>query len=571
MVTTETEPGLRQRVGGRWAISWVTFVVLGALGVVGVSLNDFPSPGAWLLTVTCATAALGAVFWLAHVTVLRQRASRPVPVWLVVLVGGLAGAARGVVIVVVLQGVGGALERPWPVFVVAGAFTGALGTVGIALLMDMLVRQRDQRAELRTRLVALREQDLERSGLTEAMTGAVFAEVAAALDDARQQLDVPLGEVDVDERLAVAQRLRDSVDRTLRPLSHRLYAAGRDEPAPPPPTRLRPSSLASLPVMPVAVTIIVTLFAVGASAYPLAGLFIGAASFVALFAVSRASRRWPWVRARQFPIGAVTLFAAGALSIVLVRVVAGQPLGWFTTLVPPLIMVAFMLMVSAVGAVLGESTARMRVLEEQVVAREVDAHVANREIARASRDVAQHVHGTLQSQLLATAFAIERAADANDDAAFRRAVGDARAALEAGAVRPAASHDLPAELDAIAALWDGFVEVTVDIDPGLPALPASAVADIGRIAGEAVANARKHGAARRVHVAVAPAPGAVVVTITDDGAGPAAGVPGMGSAWLDFLVPGGWSLGAGPNGTGTRLTVVFPVVVTADPAQAALR
>lgn len=559
-----TDPTLRDRLGGRWAVSWVTFVVLGAIGVLGVSLNAFPSVADWLLASAFATAALGLVFLLAHLTVLRNRSITPVPVWLVVAVGVVAGVVRGVVIVGAVQDVGGSLARPWPVFVLAGAFAGALGTVGIALVMDMLFRLRDQRAALRTRLVALRDEDLERSGLADAMTDAVYGEVAAVLDDARQHLDVPVGETDLEDRLAVAQNLRESVDRTLRPLSHRLYAQGEQQQAVAAESRLRPASLLSLPVFPVPVAIVVLLFTVGASEYPLAGVFIGAVAFLVLFAVSRAARLWPALRATQLVVGAAALFVAGVLSMLLVRYVADAPRGWVVIVVPALVMVAFMLMVSAVGAVFGEAAGTIQRLERQVVAREVDAHVANREIARASRDVAQHVHGTLQSQLLATAFAIERAADTDDDAAFRRALAEARAALEQGAVRRVAPRDLQSELDELAGLWRGFIEVSVEIDPALPALPSSTVGDIARVAGEAVANARKHGLARHALVRVAAASGAVRVTVTDDGAGPQGGVPGMGSAWLDFIVPGGWRLRPAPDG-GAQLEVALPVVAALMP------
>jgi signal transduction histidine kinase len=553
-----THPSLRDRVGGRWAVSWVTFVVLGTLGVLSVSLNDL-SAGDWLVANASATAAFGLVLLAAHLTVLRTRAMRPVAVWVVAAVGAAAGLARAAVLVATVDAVGGTLVRPWLVFVLAGVLTGVLGTVGIALAMDMLSRNRDQREALRTRLVALREQDIERSGLADAMTDAVYAEVASALDDARRHLEVPVGEADAAERLAVAENLRGSVDRTLRPLSHRLYAAGQEDADGHRAPRLRVASLASLPVLPLPTSLVITLFVVGGSEFPLAGLFTGVVSFLVLLAVSRAGRRWPPVRSQQLVVGALVLFAAGALSVLLVRSVADAPRGWMVILVPALLMVTFMLLVSAVGAVFGETSERIHRLEEQVVAREVDALVANREIARASRDVAQHVHGTLQSHLLATAFAIERAADSGDDAAFQRAIADARVALEDGAVRRVAPRDLADELDHVASLWRGFVDVTVEIDPALPHLPSATVADIARIAGEAVANARKHGLARHARIVVSPGTSGVVVTVTDDGAGLQGGVPGMGSAWLDFIAPGGWTLRDALDGEGAQLEVLLPV------------
>ena len=91
---------------------------------------------------------------------------------------------------------------------------------------------------------------------------------------------------------------------------------------------------------------------------------------------------------------------------------------------PPMLLA----MVSAVTALLqGEDAAAERLLQ-QVNEREIDALVANRELARVTRALAEDVHGTMQSRLLATAFAIDEAAATNDDEAFRAALASARRA-----------------------------------------------------------------------------------------------------------------------------------------------
>ena len=92
------------------------------------------------------------------------------------------------------------------------------------------------------------------------------------------------------------------------------------------------------------------------------------------------------------------------------------------------------------------------------------------------------------------------------------------------------------------------------------------VEDVARVVGEAVANARKHGAARSAQVTVTGAHGAVDVVVLDDGSGPDEGLPGMGSAWLDFVAPGAWALEPGPDGTGTRLHVRLAAAPQSLPA-----
>lgn len=66
------------------------------------------------------------------------------------------------------------------------------------------------------------------------------------------------------------------------------------------------------------------------------------------------------------------------------------------------------------------------------------------------------------------------------------------------------------------------------------------------------------GGASRVWLHVARTDGGVVLSIRDDGAGgrtlPAE--TGMGTSWLDAMVPGLWGREAGPDGT--VLTVILP-------------
>jgi signal transduction histidine kinase len=296
------------------------------------------------------------------------------------------------------------------------------------------------------------------------------------------------------------------------------------------------------------------------TAHPLAPLILGVGVWLLLEGVVQAGRRWEWVRDWSFPIAIVLTGAAAAVLSGVVRSVADTGAagasGPLAAAVGPPMLLA---MVSAVTALLqGEDAAAKRLLQ-QVNEREIDALVANRELARVTRALAEDVHGTMQSRLLATAFAIDEAAARNDDAAFRAALASARAALQgAGRVPVGLPGDLVGALDQVAALWKGFIEVQVRVDPSISRVDPATVDDIARVAGEALANAHKHGIAARVRVAVTEQGGVLRITVIDDGRGPAAGVPGLGSAWLDFIAPGAWSLRPRPGEPGAILEVALP-------------
>lgn len=557
----------RESVGGPWAISWQAWVFLALASGVMVAANGAGSFTVWLLLAGSTAAAIGVVFVVAHVTVLRNRAHRPVPVAMVAAVGLVAGIARGIVAVTVAGALGEELIRPWPMVVFVSGFIVGLATVGLALVLAHISRTRELHAALRTRLADLREQDADREDLAAAMTHVATAEVIAAVDEARRGLDVPVGEMTADDRSAMASSLRAVVDDTLRPLSHRLHASAERPSNEGMARGIHWTGVRTLPLFPVT-----TGLAVGAVATPLSQSVQGPVAFAlvtwaALAGAVAVGRRGAWPQYRVVPLALVLVVLAPGVAGLLARAVTDSASDVMAFVAGAALSLTTTLVVSAVGSVLrGEDDANARLLEA-VSAREVDAVVADREIARASRDLAQHLHGTLQSRLLAVAFALDEAASRDDEAAFRQALTDARLALEEASLSPepvVATH-LPTALAGVASLWRGFVDVEVRIAPELPAPAPSAATDITRIAEEAVGNAHKHGNASRVQIDVSAVDQGIAVRVSDDGSGPVPGVPGMGSAWLDFVAPGAWSLGPGVDGRGSVLQVLLSTAARPQP------
>ena len=560
MPTRVSEPSLRERVGGRYAISWWSFACLAVLGAGATALHGPDSLQVWALLALVSTAALGTVFAVASVTVLRRRAEAPVHPWVVVAVALAAGVVRTAALLATADVVDAPLVRPWEFVLLSNLIVSPLVVVGVALLLDQVARLRDRRSALQARLVALREQQVERTDLTDAITDVAHAEVFAALEDVRSGLDVPAAEMDSEERLAMAHRLRAVVDESLRPLSHRLYDVG-NRGVGGVGSRMRGpwQALRAIPVLPLAAGVVVTVILAPMVTNLASAFVMGLVTWFTLACAVRVARRSPALRHHELVVAVAALSVTSLLATLAIRAVVGSnhPLA-------VILMVAFAIPLIAVivgafgGVVRGEEVANAR-LTEEVSAREIDALVANRELARVSRELAEYVHGTVQAHLLTTAFTLERAVDSGDDGAIDEALRAARAALAAEPAPHAPARDLAAELDVVASLWRGFVTVTASVDRALPALPPALVADIGRIAGEGVANARKHGGARSAVVAVDAVGDDVRVAVIDDGSGPAPGVPGMGSAWLDFIARGRWALEPRDDAPGAVLEVALPL------------
>lgn len=92
--------GLREHIGGRWAIPWALYIWTLPINVFAtMASNASPDVTArsWSALLAAALAsylAVGAILVIANLTVLRERGIHSVPIWVVVGVGAVAGLVR---------------------------------------------------------------------------------------------------------------------------------------------------------------------------------------------------------------------------------------------------------------------------------------------------------------------------------------------------------------------------------------------------------------------------------------------------------------------------------------------
>jgi len=561
------ERSLRERIGGRWAVSVPAFVVIALLAVISTATVDNLTGaydlnrGAVMAANLASAGVIGAVLWIAHVTVFRNRVVHPVPVWSVALVGAIACAARLGVVIPVNVAVGVPPDRVL-VRVGVALLMGALLLPAMAAIIDSIETEGERRRLLVRRAAELKRSEAGGTALAEAITDAAFREVAQAATAAREELDASSSGGSPEERAASAARLRQVVETSLRPLSHRLYAI-QSKPLPRP--SVRPAIRAAFrdhALQPVAAGLVIMVVALPvAITYPWPGVVVrplmnGLQLTLELAFVLWLARRVPVVRRHMALIGVAVGVVGATIRLGVLTSLGVYVDGMTVVVVNALLTAVAILATGAVAAaVRGNRDAGAR-LEDVVSAREVEAYVAALELARVSRDLAQHLHGTVQAHLLAAAFAMEQAASDGDAEAFSRVVAEARRALDADALEAAPRRDVREDLEHRVALWQGFLDLSVDVDPAVQGLLPDACADIGRIVEGAVGNAHKHGdaTAARVTVSMGP-PGFVEVVVRDNGTGPRSGAPGMGSAFLDFVAPGAWALEPNGDGPGATLRV----------------
>lgn len=569
MTANEPEsPNLAQRLGGRWLISWQAYAATFPFASVILVASAVPSGElwAWLAVGVVATLAAGLYQLLLHRGPLRNRASLPISrAWVVAAIGGVAGIY--VITALLLSAYAGLLDSPDEaivqfvvLFVVAASWNAlfvlaldaeARGTAMRRALLDEAVQQE---------LAALQDLDIL-SQVRKALHRDVSAQLHAASSGVMAKIDslVMSEQASAQE---VARSLRTTADSTVRGLSHDLEArAQRRYPGP-----SIAKALANIPryqpFRPIAICVIffaaVTMreiITIGAA--PALGrfLFTAAIVVVVLGGFNWAMRRWPWRHVQLYVVGLIVIQALSVLLWPVAESIVGEQISGGDMAVSVVLGTVLILVTSAYGVWDRTRQESLRGFRIDVDNGTVVSLARNEMVARATREVATVLHGSVQSQLLACASLIEAASDKGDLLEMNRALVQARALLESPDLsvgqflQGSLSESVHGSLQQWTALLDLAVQVDGDIDA--PEL-RSHVCDV---VGEGVANAAFHGGATSVRVQVSVIADCVEVVVSDDGGGPQGGESGMGSRLFRRL-GGTWNLVQGE--TGAVLTVSIP-------------
>ncbi len=560
---SEAAPTLRERLGGRWAISLRGYAILCAGVPVAIFSNEASATESaafaaeWLAVALLGCIALGLyLLVLDRWTPYARRRVRTIPFWMLVL--GTAGA--GVVLAIAVSG--GAALFGLPVtttlanrvvgYIVIGEWLG----LALILVLDGVDRSRRKRTALIERQVAMELATFQQTMLIAELRRQARAEVTNELRAAREGVDgrlealsrqmAPAGDLDISDML------RSVANDEVRSLSARLWTtAARAYP------RVRwwtvlVNTLRYEPLRPLA---LIAIHVVGnfdslTTAYGtttgLAMLAIVSVEVLVIgLVVNALMRRHPRQHVALFVAGALLMQAylvpfalwrssldagSGSLAWILTQGIAGLTL----------IFVA-----SAVGSwwrILGSLE---RSYAQQLDQEQVEAIARSRAVAELARELARELHGSVQSKLVACAMVSERAVESGDVEQLKATLLEAKRVLDASLEsiekeRPEVG--IATEVHRKIALWDELCAIDVRIDPAL-ADATAAGGLVGRVVEEGLANAIRHGGAQTIRVTVESVAGAIRIVIEDDGSGaPADVVHGLGSTVLNQATGGAWSL-----------------------------
>lgn len=513
---------LREHIGGRWAISWIVVVINIPLNVIGSASNVSDargvSPSSLLGVWALGYAAFVLVLLVANYTLFRNRRVTPVPIWWVVLLGALAGGVRSAVVALSAAsvGVGSASLEVIATRVMTGVLLGAVLLPSAAFVLSVIATSVRTRRDLVAEQVQLRLERMRSEGESERLRQILVADV----------------------EYRVSGVLSDDSIRSTRELSHALLRE-----APPPPSDRIPlgrvlwATLSDYPYPRWIVSGLWSVNAIGTLMVAI-GVLRGTAQVLAsgliialVFTIAGSGRpSSPRVRLAVFVVVVVFLVVVTGPVASFVfdprPAAAGAGLVLANSVWLPFLIV----FVGFIVVALRSEESVIEGLRAGVREEEIAERAAQAEQTRLLEEVAEAIHG-VQSRIFAG-----------------RLSQDGGAALSISEVLRGVGTDLsPRQLmEELTAKWGTLMDVTVV--GSIEEVPPMHARNVVRILSEGLANAYRHGGATDVRCGISVSGESVRVVISDNGRGIATDrVLGMGSAIIDSIAPGAWTLTRGQD------------------------
>jgi len=540
------------------ATSWVAFSLFTPVSVLGVPLtiaNETSSPGAFLQWVGIgfiATLASSLPIVAFHIRSRKQMPNLALHsrVGLTVI---SAGAMRGLAIVVLSEPSGLHDEALPIVRILNSTLTTTIWLViaGLAIASRKTYVQDYQR--LFSRAVASRAHELSDSESDDSMSD--LDHVARKLLSVGTRLrfsfnsvassDTETTDIDRDSIRGIAQYIHDTVEREIRPLSHRLWFK---EPFLPPRVRIATLVADAVTRQPVPIGQV--------SWFVIPGLFIGLpvrlglpdgatlalASATAVYAILLLANRFSESEFSKYAaVLALILLpiVPAVIDLVIHNVNSSRVVNELYVFVSMFGLVALIIMLQMVLMARSDRALVLRELE-QITQQPSLNNLDDVTVERVR--IASYLHNTVQSELTSVALQLENAADANDIEAVRSTLVRAEQILNRSFVDDFNTfHASPAErVSALALAWQGIADVHIGAEDFV-LLPRAVQLVASQVIEEGVANAVRSGDATQVTVEISLGEAGAEIVVCDNGVLKHGAEPGMGTSWLNSVAGTNWS------------------------------
>jgi signal transduction histidine kinase len=578
-----TNSRLNSILGGKWSVSWVVMFYTFPILLFAVPFNEDGFASWWIFWRWTIVSFLSLipfyiVYLIADLTVFKKREIEPVPSYYVVVLGLVLGLVRGgsnaaislllnmakhdeltALQFIIFESVhyGVIMMLALPFWTIIAATVELYSDDRKALIADLMLNQ-SSRAESAAVIKSLRS----------SMTRKVDENLLEVIEDAHIYLDSKGKTLEENWEL-MAVRLRKAALDTIRPFSHALHRAGEEKEYRVKLLELLRFIVSNFRIEPL--WVVLGYIAIFLPRVILNSPFIEGFINISLRAliIYIGLKLLIYLRGK----GYLRSFFAFTVSLMVFSIAFSffrefvnpildfKPEDPFTRLTVVLILVSLTFAVGLASTIIHGQHAEAEFLERQLSKEQLQAMLLKREEERLSRELAKYLHGTIQSRLMASAMAIERAGRKGDKTALKRELAQAYASLKV----PSASYfAAPAEsfrdeiMQAVEK-WKNLMEIKVSIDKGIKDFDSSKAQEVGNAINEGLSNAFRHGSASNVKLSIKKTGKSILVQIVDDGEGPKKGKGGLGTEWFNAIAGKSWSLKPNVKGKGSTLELHIPV------------
>lgn len=553
-------------IGGKWAISWkIAFYFLPFLVfIVPISEGAFTSWWAfwrWSFVSVLSLIPLLVIFLFADVTVFKDRERNPLPAQYVFILGFFLGLVRGftagiLAINMNLLTLDGQSNLAY--VIIRGVNAGLLGMLTLPLISliasSIEVYQDDRNALIADRMLHQSQKSESMAvirSLRSSMTRKVDENLLAVIKDSQEYFDEKGRSLEKNWEL-MAVRLRKAALDTIRPFSHQLHRQGEEKVY-----KVRGieliryvSSIIKIEIPWVILGYLVLNFRFIFEYSPAKLAILNITSRILLIylglMIIKSLKKSGRIRSLITYLPALLLFIVlfGFATHELNRIFQLPEDSEFLHVLDSIFLFFLIIIIGFVSSFFYGQHAESKFLERQLSKEQLEAMLLKREEDRLSRELAKYLHGTIQSRLMASAMALEKAGRKGDKRALEKELAQAYESLRV----PSASYfaapedTFKAEINKVISKWNDLLNIKVKIDSSIGELEPSKSQEIGNAINEGLSNAFRHGGATNVKLNITKAKSGISVEMIDDGQGPLGGKGGLGTQWFNAISGRSWSL-----------------------------
>jgi signal transduction histidine kinase len=556
---------IQERVGGRHAISLAVYLIGSPFWVMGFVLNEpatYDSLGnaSLVMVITlCGQAVMGLVLFLAHLTVARNRAQKPVSLVLMAGVWGGSSAARILTVVFALEISGLPDSVPLETRIVVSALMAIAGYGLGSYGMDALDRFRNERARILSDLIDSEEQLSAHRVTVETMKDVLLHNLDNQLKQAgvlsAQSLDRLEAAIAsrVDTKPAL-EELRLLSEETWRTVSRDLWAKA---PSTAPTIKIWEMLTVFSRSGPFQIPFLATggfflyLVVYARTFEPVTGAVVTIAWLGAMVPVSLFFN----AVLRRLTKFAITSFAVLALMVIFSSfpLVAVASLVGATTDEPARIvgvhaLTMTLVLMSALLPTIGRASQRiLDTLRRSIDSTAIEKLHIESQIDIASKKLASRLHGDIRGNFLASVLALQKNLETDNVAQARAAIEKLRKLLaETIELETESSEATREALQKFLTNWSALVDISVE--KPLEEVPAEFLSAFHTVVVDAVNNAVRHGAADWIRINFSTESDGLLVNIMNNGRKDSSNRVGLGTLHLNQLAGDMWNRSTNDQG-----------------------